>query len=80
MGPWPPGARIWSPVYRVPCSGTEAEWRGALFWRETGESGLRHCAQRGEHVKLNRGLLKLNWIVTGVALMLASVAVQNPLF
>lgn len=31
-------------------------------------------------MKINTGLLKLNWVIAAVALTLATVAAQNPLF
>lgn len=31
-------------------------------------------------MKLNTGLLKLNWVITAVALTLAAIAAQSPLF
>jgi len=56
------------------------------FRRDFGESGLRDWHQKKERTRrrlemnLNTKTAKLNWIVTLLALTLATVAAQSPFF
>lgn len=62
-------------------SAEKVRWSGdGEFRREIGESDLRHCGREVNDMKSGSGLLKFNWLVTAVAVTLAAVAAQSPLF
>jgi len=54
---------------------------GENLWRETGERPLRHWHQkRRTDMNISTNTIRLNWVVTLVAVALAAVAGGGPLF